>query len=140
MAQIKLGDRGFLSKDITVKALIENRGDIHHIFPKNYLQKNGHNNRGEYNQIANFAMLQTEVNIQISDRAPIDYMNYILEQCNGEENRFGAISDLEDLKKNMAENCIPAGFEHMTEPDYKNFLIARRKLMAQKLKKYFYSL
>ena len=80
MAQIKLGDRGFLSKDITVKALIENRGDIHHIFPKNYLQKNGHNNRGEYNQIANFAMLQTEVNIQISDRAPVDYMKSIEEQ------------------------------------------------------------
>jgi hypothetical protein len=140
MAQIKLGDRGFLSKDITVKALIENRGDVHHIFPKNYLQKNGHDNRGEYNQIANFAMLQTEVNIQISDRAPIDYMNYILEQCNGEENKFGAINDLEDLKKNMAENCIPMGFEHMTEPDYKDFLLERRKLMAQKIRKYFDSL
>lgn len=140
MAQIKLGDRGFLSKDITVKALIENRGDIHHIFPKNYLQKNGHNNRGEYNQIANFAMLQTEVNIQISDRAPVDYMKSIEEQCNGEENKFGAINDLEDLKKNMAENCIPAGFETMTEPDYKDFLLARRKLMAQKIRTYFNSL
>jgi len=140
MAQIKLGDRGFLSKDITVKALIENRGDIHHIFPKNYLQKNGHNNRGEYNQIANFAMLQTEVNIQISDRAPVDYMKLIEEQCNGEENKFGAINNLEDLKKNMAENCIPAGFETMTEPDYEDFLLARRKLMAQKIHTYFSSL
>ena len=140
MAQIKLGDRGFLSKDITVKALIENRGDIHHIFPKNYLQKNGHNNRGEYNQIANFAMLQTEVNIQISDRAPVDYMKLIEEQCNGEENKFGAINNLEDLKKNMAENCIPVGFKTMTEPDYKNFLLERRKLMAQKIHTYFNSL
>ena len=140
MAQIKLGDRGFLSKDITVKALIENRGDIHHIFPKNYLQKNGHNNRGEYNQIANFAMLQTEVNIQIRDRAPVDYMKSIEEQCNGEENKFGAINDLEDLKKNMTENCIPTGFETMTEPDYKDFLLARRKLMAQKIRTYFNSL
>lgn len=140
MAQIKLGDRGFLSKDITVKALIENRGDIHHIFPKNYLQKNGHNNRGEYNQIANFAMLQTEVNIQISDRAPVDYMKLIEEQCNGEENKFGAINNLEDLKKNMAENCIPVGFKTMTEPDYKDFLLERRKLMAQKIRTYFNSL
>jgi len=140
MAQIKLGDRGFLSKDITVKALIENRGDIHHIFPKNYLQKNGHNNRGEYNQIANFAMLQTEINIQISDRAPIDYMRLIEEQCNGEENKFGAINSLEDLKKNMAENCIPEGFKNMTEPDYKDFLLERRKLMAQKVRTYFNSL
>ena len=140
MAQIKLGDRGFLSKDITVRTLIENRGDIHHIFPKNYLQKNGHDNRGEYNQIANFAMLQTEINIQISDRAPVDYMKSIEKQCAGEENRFGAINNLEDLKKNMAENCIPLGFENMTESDYKDFLLARRKLMAKKIHTYFDSL
>lgn len=140
MAQIKLGDRGFLSKDITVRTLIENRGDIHHIFPKNYLQKNGHDNRGEYNQIANFAMLQTEINIQISDRAPVDYMKSIEKQCAGEENKFGAINNLEDLKKNMAENCIPIGFENMTESDYKDFLLARRKLMAKKIHTYFDSL
>lgn len=140
MAQIKLGDRGFLSKDITVRTLIENRGDIHHIFPKNYLQKNGHDNRGEYNQIANFAMLQTEINIQISDRAPVDYMKSIEKQCAGEENKFGAMNNLEDLKKNMAENCIPMGFENMTEPDYKDFLLARRKLMAKKIHTYFDSL
>ncbi len=140
MAQIKLGDRGFLSKDITVKTLIENRGDIHHIFPKNYLQKNGHDNRGEYNQIANFAILQTEINIQISDRAPVDYMQLIKRQCDGEENKFGAINNLEDLKKNMAENCIPMGFEDMTELNYKDFLLARRKLMAEKVRIYFNSL
>lgn len=140
MAQIKLGDRGFLSKDITVRTLIENRGDIHHIFPKNYLQKNGHDNRGEYNQIANFAMLQTEINIQISDRAPVDYMKSIEKQCTGEENKFGAINNPEDLRKNMAENCIPLGFENMTEPDYTDFLLARRKLMAKKVRTYFDSL
>ena len=140
MAQIKLGDRGFLSKDITVRTLIENRGDIHHIFPKNYLQKNGHDNRGEYNQIANFAMLQTEINIQISDRAPVDYMKSIEKQCTGEENKFGAINNPEDLRKNMAENCITLGFENMTESDYKDFLLARRKLMAKKIHTYFDSL
>lgn len=140
MAQIKLGDRGFLSRDITVKTLIENRGDIHHIFPKNYLQKNGFNNRGEYNQIANFAMLQTEVNIQISDRAPVNYMELIYAQCKGKENKFGAIDNLEDLKRNMSENCIPEGFEVMTKTEYKNFLLERRKLMAQKIRNYFNSL
>lgn len=140
MAQIKLNDRGFLSKDITVKALIENRGDVHHIFPKNYLQKNGHDNRGEYNQIANFAMLQTEVNIQISDRAPIEYMQTVIAQCNGQENKFGAINNIDDLKENMAENCIPSGFEQMEEPDYENFLKLRRILMAKKIRQYFDSL
>ena len=41
IAQIKLGDKGFLSKDIDVRTLIEERGDVHHIFPKDYLIKNG---------------------------------------------------------------------------------------------------
>ncbi len=140
MAQIKLGDRGFLSKDITVESLIKNRGDVHHIFPKNYLQKNGHNNKGEYNQIANFAMLQTEVNVQVSDRAPVEYMQTVKAQCNGEENGYGAINTIEDLNKNMAENCIPESFSNMTAEDYEEFLKQRRILMANKIKKYFDSL
>ena len=140
MAQIKLNDRGFLSRDINVRSLIENRGDVHHIFPKNYLKKNKHDNRGEYNQIANFAMLQTEVNIQISDRAPEDYMKTVLAQCNGKENKFGAINDADDLKKNLIESCIPEGFENMTVEDYNQFLKARRILMANKVRKYFESL
>jgi len=53
MAQVKAGDKGFLSKELEVKHLIEERGDIHHIFPKKYLQKQGYNNHGMYNQIAN---------------------------------------------------------------------------------------
>ena len=57
IAQIKLNNRAFLSRDIDVRTLIEGRGDVHHIFPKDYLQKNGKDNRSIYNQIANFAML-----------------------------------------------------------------------------------
>jgi uncharacterized protein with ParB-like and HNH nuclease domain len=38
-AQAKANDKGFLSKDITVKDMICLRGDIHHIFPKNLLKK-----------------------------------------------------------------------------------------------------
>ena len=110
------------------------------IFPKNYLQKNGHNNKGEYNQIANFAMLQTEVNVQVSDRAPVEYMQTVKAQCNGEDNRYGAINTIEDLNKNMAENCIPESFSNMTAEDYEEFLKQRRILMANKIKKYFDSL
>ena len=40
-AQVKENDRGFLSKEISVNNLIIHRGDIHHIFPKNYLKKAG---------------------------------------------------------------------------------------------------
>ena len=140
IAQIKLNNRAFLSRDIDVRTLIEGRGDVHHIFPKDYLQKNGKDNRSIYNQIANFAMLQTEVNIQIGKKAPNDYMKSIIDQCNGQENKYGAINTLDDLYKNMEENCIPGSFVDMTIDNYEDFLKERRKLMAQKLKKYYESL
>ncbi len=140
IAQIKLNNRAFLSKDIDVRTLIEGRGDVHHIFPKDYLQKNGKDNRSVYNQIANFAMLQTEVNIQIGKKAPNEYMKSIIDQCNGQENKYGAINTLDDLYKNMEENCIPRSFVDMTIDNYEDFLKERRKLMAQKLKQYYESL
>src|SRR5215472_6627772 len=40
-AQVKLGDRGFLSRDITVRDLLLNRSDVHHLYPRNYLKKQG---------------------------------------------------------------------------------------------------
>ena len=40
----------------------------------------------------------------------------------------------------MQENCIPSGFEDMTESDYENFLKLRRILMAKKIRQYFDSL
>ena len=140
IAQIKLNDRGFLSKDINVRSLIEQRGDVHHIFPKNYLQKNGKDNRQMYNQIANFAMLQTEVNIQISNKAPNVYMSEILNQCETHVTRYGGIINQEDLKLNLEENCIPESFYTMTINDYEDFLKQRRILMARKIRKYYNSL
>ena len=137
VAQVKLNNRAFLSKDIDVRTLIEGRGDVHHIFPKDYLQKNGKDNRSIYNQIANFAMLQTEVNIQIGKKAPNDYMKTIIDQCNGQENKYGAINTLDDLYKNMEENCIPRSFVDMTIDNYDEFLKERRKLMAKKIKEYY---
>lgn len=140
IAQIKLNNRAFLSKDIDVRTLIEGRGDVHHIFPKDYLQKNGKDNRSLYNQIANFAMLQTEVNIQIGKKAPYEYMKSIIEQCNGQENKYGAINTIEDLYLNMKENCIPESFINMSIDNYDEFLKERRKLMAQKIKEYYNTL
>ena len=62
-SQVKAMIKAFLSKDITIGDLITYRGDIHHIFPRNYLKKNGLP-RGKYNQIAHYVYMQQEVNIQ----------------------------------------------------------------------------
>jgi hypothetical protein len=50
-AQIQLNDEGFLSRDITVRDLILNHCDVHHLFPGNLLKKQGLS-RVRYNQIA----------------------------------------------------------------------------------------
>ncbi len=132
-AQVKMNDKGFLSKDITVKDLIELKGDVHHIFPKEYLKKQGLN-RGIYNQIANYVMAQSEINISIGAKPPELYFKEIFEQCNGGKLKYGGINSLEELKENLAMNCIP---ENIATMNYNEFLEERRKLMAQKIKKYF---
>ena len=140
MAQVKRGARGFLSSQIDVQSLIEQRGDIHHIFPKKYLQKNGVNNRKDYNQIANYVYTQSEINIKIKDAAPCEYMNNMKKQVAGEGVGYGSITTMEDLEANLAENCIPVEFMNMDIFDYALFLDTRRTMMAQYIRDYYRSL
>ena len=84
-AQVKLNDRGFLSRDITVRELIEVKSDVHHVFPRDYLKKSGLA-RGLYNQIANYVVAQSEINIAIGNKQPQAYFAQLLEQCDGEIN------------------------------------------------------
>lgn len=138
-AQVKMNDKGFLSRDITVQDLILNKSDVHHIFPRNYLKKEGMS-KGRYNQIANYALAQSEINIAIGDKAPDVYFKHLFDQCNGGKRKYGGITEIADLKANLAMHCIPAGVENMKASEYDDFLGERRKLMAQKLKAYFGSL
>jgi hypothetical protein len=135
-AQVKLNDKGFLSRDITVNDLILNRSDVHHVFPKAYL-KNAGLSKGRYNQIANYALAQSEINIAIGDRAPSDYFKIVFDQCNGGKKKIGGITDEKELKKNLSMHCIPDGVESKSADDYDEFLDERRKLMASKIRNYF---
>lgn len=135
-AQVKMKDKGFLSRDIMAQDLIEIKSDVHHLFPKNYLKKAGMT-KSRYNQIANYVLTQTEINIAISDRAPSEYFKHLQEQVQGGKTRYGGITDPDELAENFKMNCIPSGVEKMTTEDYDIFLEERRKLMSAKLKKYF---
>lgn len=137
--QVKANDKGFLSKEISIGDLITYRGDIHHIFPKNYLKKNGLS-RGRYNQIANYVYMQQEVNIQVGDKAPDVYFEEMLNQCNNQELKYGAIDSLPELHQNLKSNCIPESVFNMNIEHYDTFLLKRRELMAVKMKDYYYSL
>lgn len=138
-SQVKNNDRGFLSKEISVNNLILHRGDIHHIFPRNYLKKAGLT-RSKYNQIANYVYMQQEVNIKVGNKAPNIYFGEVKDQCEGGHLKYGAISDRNDLKNNLDENCIPDSIFEMTIDNYQDFLNQRRRLMAKKIKEYYYSL
>lgn len=140
MAQVKRNARGFLSKQITVQSLIEQRGDIHHIFPKKYLQRNGIDNRKDYNQIANYVYTQSEINIKIKDDAPRDYMARMKQQVSGEGSFYGGISSMEDLEANLTENCVPIEFMGMDVFDFQVFLDMRRTLMAKYIREYYENL
>ena len=139
VAQVKAHDRGFLSAQVDVESMLENRGDIHHLFPKNYLTKHSIP-QAQYNQIANYVFLQQEINIKIGDKAPDAYMKGVYEQCCTKQPVYGCITDEDELRRNLTQNCIPDGFESMSIGDYDRFLEERRKLMAQKIRNYYFSL
>lgn len=138
-AQVAGNDKSLLSNTITVKDLIEVAGDVHHIFPKEYLKSAGYD-RNLYNQNANYAYLDAQVNKSIGKQAPFEYFAKAVQQCQTKQIMCGSITDLEMLKANLAENCIPFETVEMSHIDYNTFLDQRRKLMAQKIKNYYYGL
>lgn len=138
-AQVKADDKGFLSTDIKVRDLIEQKSDVHHLFPKGYL-KSKNFSRSQYNQIANYAVTQSEINIAIRKKEPKVYMGEVLAQCNGGQRKYGNIVDFDELKDNLARHCIPENFAELDADGFGDFLVERRKLMALKIRDYFYSL
>jgi hypothetical protein len=135
-AQARAKDKGFLSSDITVADMITISGDIHHLFPKEYL-KPRYGSRREYNQLANLVYAQTEINIRTGKKSPKEYFDGVLEQCKGGRVRYGGITDEKELYKNLEAHCIPREIVGMTLDDYPHFLAERRRLMAGKIKEYY---
>lgn len=138
-SQVKANDRGFLSKDVSVGDLISLRGDIHHLFPKDYLSKNGLD-RSKYNQIANYVYMQSEVNIKVGNKPPKDYFELIKIQILDNNKLVSGLSSEQELLDNLKMNCVPTEIMEMSIDDYQDFLTLRRTLMAQKIKEYYKTL
>ena len=136
-AQVASGARGFLSKSITVAAMHQQSGDIHHIVPKDYLRKNGYPDRGDYNQVANFALTETSINISIGNKSPVTYMAEVQAQIESGVLRLGEITEHEALADNLDANAIPANLGEITAASYPQFLVERRKLMAQVVRRHY---
>ncbi|AXF56906.1 GmrSD restriction endonuclease domain-containing protein [Salicibibacter kimchii] len=140
MAQIYDNDYAFLSKSIRVQQLIEERGDVHHVFPKKYLQNNRYNHHRHYNQIANYVYTEQAVNLAISAQAPEKYMEVLKQQITNNEFAIGEIDNEKLLKDNMKMNCVPASIFSMTASNYDEFLIERRRMMMEKIRRFYKSL
>lgn len=138
-AQVKAGDKGFLSSDITTTDLLLNRSDVHHLYPKNLLKKGGLT-RSQYNQIANLVRAQSEINIAIGDKSPEVYFADLRAQTERGPKKFGGITDREALLENLRENCVPAGMIDGSVLAYEDFLTERRTLMALKIKGWYKAL
>lgn len=138
-AQVKAGDKGFLSRDVTVRDLVAHLGDIHHIFPREHLKKAGMQ-RAQYNQIANYAYTQDSINIKIGSKPPCDYLADVLQQCDGGQEKYGAINERPVLTENLAAHCVPESIFDMDAARYEEFLAQRRALMAAKIRAYYFSL
>ncbi len=138
-SQVKSNDKGFLSKNVLVSDLISLRGDIHHLFPRDYLKKNGLD-RGKYNQIANYVYMQSEINIKVGNKPPKDYFELINAQISDNNRQLSGLSSEQELSENLKMNCVPVEIMQMSFDDYPDFLVQRRKLIANKIKDYYFSL
>ena len=139
-AQVHLGCDSLFVHGLKISDLITISGDIHHIFPRAYLKKNGVDSKTKYNQVANYIYLDTQVNKAISDAAPCDYFGRAAMQCETKAAALGNISELTQLNTNLSENCIPLAVKGMDATRYEEFLAERRKLMASMMKRYYLSL
>lgn len=135
-SQCKSNELSFLSDSLTVRSLIEQRGDVHHVFPKDYLAKNGFK-KSEYNQVANYVYTEQSVNIKLGNASPRTYMDIIYQDINLKKHEITALKDLNSLNKNLITHCIPNNINSFESDQYSEFLEQRRKLMAQKIKEFY---
>lgn len=92
----------------------------HHLFPVAYLKKLGVTDQRDYNQIANYAIVEWGDNGAISDAAPSTYVSEY-------EMRF----DTKTLQEMYRRHALPMGWESM---EFDAFLKARRSLIAETIR------
>ncbi|WP_367772486.1 DUF262 domain-containing protein [Flavobacterium sp. WC2421] len=135
-AQVSNNSVAFLSKSMKISSLIEQRGDVHHIFPKKYLMNNGYPQKA-YNQVANFVFTEQATNIKVGMLTPKDYLDKVKLQIQAGTNGISTLDSESSLQENLINNDIPSILEEASHLVYEGFLEERRRLMANKLKVYY---
>jgi hypothetical protein len=135
-AQVNTNTVAFLSKSMKISTLIEQRGDVHHIFPKKYLMNNGYSQKA-YNQVANFVFTEQATNIKVGMLTPKEYLDKVKAQIVAGTNVISTLDSDSSLQENLINNDIPGIIEEASHLVYEDFLEERRRLMATKLKVYY---
>ena len=135
-AQVNNNSVAFLSKSMKISSLIEQRGDVHHIFPKKYLMNNGYPQKA-YNQVANFVFTEQATNIKVGMLTPKEYLDKVKAQIQAGTNVISTLDSERSLKENLINNDIPSILEEANHLVYEGFLEERRRLMSNKLKVYY---
>lgn len=97
----------------------------HHLFAKNYLKKDHTVDLKDINQIANFAFVEWQDNIDISDASPAEYAPEYLDR----------LKEKRDMMYYW--HALPENWEKI---DYQTFLTQRQKLIARVIRDGFQKL
>lgn len=110
------GSKDFCNGVVLSKQLLGrlSRLELHHIFPKAFLYKNGYE-RTDVNALANFAFLTQECNVALSDAPPQEYLLSV------SASQPGALES----------QWIPTDPELWKPDNYLAFLAERRRLLAR---------
>ena len=87
--------------------------------------------------MANYVYVQQEINIKIGKQSPEEYIGKIRQQCVDRQLVYGGIDNIKMFEENLRINCIPGNINEMNFEHYQEFLTARRKMMALKIKEYY---
>lgn len=138
-AQCNNNSTAFLSKSMKISSLIEQRGDIHHIFPKKYLVKHNFDPK-DYNQVANFVFTEQATNIKVGAMSPVEYMAKVKAEIKAGITNLSTIDSEAILIENLKNNDLPLSLENSEYSNYEQFLVERRKIMAKKIRVYYENL
>ena len=107
------------TRDVLDPAIKSTKSSVerHHLFPKRYLTGLGFSTPRETNQIANYALVEWNDNIAISDTPPSEYLL-----------KYWSRLLLKEREKQAYWHALPDGWEQM---EYQTFLAARRSGIAK---------
>jgi hypothetical protein len=110
------------------------------VYPKKHLKDALGLSRGRYNQIGNFVLAQSEINIGIGAKPPAAYFAELAEQADGGAKKYGGMDNAPEMQENLHMSCLPEAMLQGEIPEYEDFLERRRRLMGLKIKTWFESL